>query len=105
MILQVYSVYDKAVNAFMQPFYARSAGEAIRSFTELANDGATNVSRYPLDYVLFRLGDFDDNSGLFTSGEPARLVGASEVKRELAVPTMNDDVPLRKRGNGEGGGR
>lgn len=79
MILNVYSVYDKAVNAFMQPFYARSAGEAIRSFTDLTRDPQTNVARHPTDFVLFALGEFDDNSGLFNSSEPRRLLAGNEV--------------------------
>lgn len=79
MKMNVYSVYDKAVNAFLQPFYARSAGEAIRSFTELANDSNTNVGRHPTDFLLMFLGEYDDNSGLFNCQEPMRLLGATEV--------------------------
>lgn len=79
MRLHIYTVFDKAVNAFMQPFYARSAGEAIRSFTELANDKTTNVGRHPNDYILFGLGEFDDQAGQFHGIEPYRMVAAHEV--------------------------
>ena len=82
MILEAFSVYDKAVNAFMPPFFARSTGEAIRSFGDLAHDNSTNVCKHPSDFVLYRVGEFNDNSGLFAVVEPARLVGALEVHRE-----------------------
>ena len=91
MKLMIYSVYDKAVNAFLQPFYARSTGEAIRSFTELANDTNTNVARHPTDFVLFGLGAFDDNSGIFVSHEPMRLLGAHEVVKDVAVPGVGSE--------------
>lgn len=87
MRLHVFSVFDKAVQAYLQPFYARSAGEAIRSFAELANDVGTNVARHPADFVLYRLGEFDDNSGFFECGEPQRIVGAHEVVKDLVMPS------------------
>ena len=79
MILEVYSVFDKAVNAYMQPFYCRSKGEAIRSFTEAVNDGSKPFGKYSLDYFLVSLGEFDDNSGSFTGHGPLRVIGANEV--------------------------
>lgn len=79
MKMSVYAVYDKAVNAFLQPFYARSAGEAIRSFGELARDNNTNVGRHPTDFVLFGLGEYDDASGMFNCQEPMRMLGAQEM--------------------------
>lgn len=86
MKLLAFSVFDKAVNAFMPPFFARSAGEALRSFTDLANDPKTNVGLHPSDFVLFACGEFDDGAGMFVQAEPRRLVGAYEVTRDYAVP-------------------
>lgn len=83
MNVQVYSVYDKAVKAYATPFYARTAGEAIRSFSQLCTDPNSNVSRHPTDFVLFGLGAYDDATGLFATTEPMRLVGASEILGQL----------------------
>ncbi|QCQ84841.1 nonstructural protein [Blackfly microvirus SF02] len=79
MILEVYTIYDKAVKAYMQPFYVRARGEALRSFTEAVNDPAKPFGKYAVDYLLVALGSFDDSSGVFSSGEPVRVVGAEEV--------------------------
>lgn len=79
MKLHVYSVFDKAVGAYLQPFYARSNGEALRSFTEACNNGDSVFSKHALDYTLVRLGEFDDNSGVFNTVEPQRVVSATEV--------------------------
>lgn len=85
MKMEVFTVYDKAVLAYMQPFYARHVGEAIRSFTELANNPETNVGRHPTDFTLFHLGRYDDGTGLFEGNAPARVIDASEVVRDAAI--------------------
>lgn len=88
MRLGVFSVYDQAVKSFLQPFYARHVGEAVRSFTDLANNPETNVYRHPGDFVLYRLGEFDDGSGLFECGEPVRIVSAREVAADVASASL-----------------
>lgn len=77
MIYKVFSVHDKAVQAFLPPFFCRSKGEAIRSFSEAAND-PQRFARHAVDYDLVELGEFDDNSGLFSGSGPNRVIGAVE---------------------------
>lgn len=64
MILHAYSVYDRKALSYYAPFFAVADGAALRSFMDLANDPQTNVGRHPGDYVLYRVGGFDDSSGL-----------------------------------------
>lgn len=79
MILQGYSVLDKAVGAFLPVFWARSKGEALRMFLQACKDEKSQFAAQASDYVLYKLGDFDDNSGMFTSVEPERLLSALEA--------------------------
>lgn len=79
MKLKVFTVFDKAVGAHLQPFFARSKGEAIRSFTDACSDGKSQFCRHPADYYLVELGDFDDGSGTFACHEPVRILSATEV--------------------------
>lgn len=65
MFLKVYSIFDSKVEAFMQPFYCKSKGEAIRSITEAVNDPKTSLSKYPEDFTLFELGSWDDSNCKF----------------------------------------
>lgn len=62
MILQVFCVYDCKAEAYMQPFFFQGRGQAIRAFTDLANDKSTSVGSHPADYTLFQIGDFNDSS-------------------------------------------
>lgn len=79
MQLLVFTVYDKAVGAFLPPFYVRSKGEALRSFTEACNDRSHQFFKHSSDYTLMWCGEFDDQSGLFSVTDPSRVISAFEV--------------------------
>lgn len=81
MILKIFAVHDSAVMAYMQPFFLRARGEAIRAFEGLVNDPNTAVNKKPSDYTLFELGEFDDSKGLVTSSEPLSLGNGVEFYR------------------------
>lgn len=66
MILKVYSVYDSKVEAYLKPFYMQSKGEACRAFQEIANDKSSAVGKYPADFTLFELGEWNDSNCVFT---------------------------------------
>lgn len=80
MILKAYSVYDNATQAFMQPFFARTNGEALRSFSDAINDEKSSLSRHLHDYSLFGIGDFNDSNGLLSPlAAPERLLTGTEA--------------------------
>ena len=65
MKLNIYSVFDSAVGAYMRPFYMQSDGAALRAFGDLALDADHEVGRHPEDYSLCRLGVWDDQNAEF----------------------------------------
>lgn len=69
MIIEIYAVKDKAVDAFLQPFFSQSLGSALRSLKQVVNDPNHQFAQSVHDYSLFRLGTFDDLSGVL-SPEP-----------------------------------
>lgn len=86
MKLLIFSVYDKAVQAYLQPFYARSKGEALRQFTDACNDQGHQFAKHAADYTLVQFGEFDDASGMFDCAEPARIIGALECVADNVFP-------------------
>ena len=98
MRLHVYAVYDKAVSAFLPPFYARSRGEALRGFTAACNDTKHQFALHPDDYVLYSLGEFDDESGFHSASEPQRVVSA----RESLIPAdpFTEETRIKSGSNG-----
>lgn len=80
MIIKIYTVYDAAVKAFMQPFFARSHGEALRSFQDAINDEKSQLAKHLHDYTLFHVGDFDDdNADISKPNAPERLLSGTEA--------------------------
>ena len=97
MKLQMFSVYDKQVNAYLPVFFCRSMGEAIRSFTEAVNDPNKPFGKYATDYSLMGLGEFDDVSGSFLAHDPVRVIAANEViEEEILKPpsAANGRMPM-----------
>lgn len=65
MILQVFSVFDSMVGAYLPPFYMQSKGGALRAFTDSVNDFDHQFNKHPHDFCLFELGSFDDSNCSF----------------------------------------
>lgn len=79
MRLMMCSVFDSKVGAYATPFFCRTKGEAIRSFTDACKDDKLPFKAHPADYRLIFLGEFDDNSGAMLPTEPVPLIGADEL--------------------------
>jgi len=83
MIKNVYSVYDHKACAFSNPFVAPNDNVALRSFHQAANDENSEISKYPNDYSLFKLGSFNDETGSLSPITPCEnLVTASSFKEK-----------------------
>lgn len=76
MKLGVYSVYDSAAKCYGPPFLGQRDAIAIRGFTDAVNNGrgGNDLTAHPEDFALFRLGEFDDSTGLFSGEQPSPLV-------------------------------
>jgi len=76
MILNICTVKDRAADAYGRPMFVPSTGVAIRSFSdEINRNNADNqLYNHPDDFDLYELGQFDDNTGLFTLHEQPKLL-------------------------------
>lgn len=81
MTFHVFSILDNKSHLYSPPFLSRHTGEAIRSFTDLVNDERSSVSKYPGDYQLVMLGEFDDEAGMFINQKQVFLGGADQYKK------------------------
>lgn len=86
MILQIYAVFDRAVGAYMQPFFARSEGEAIRMIRQAVNTPDTALFTNPSDYTLAHLGDFSDQTGVLVASGPTQMINLSSLASAIAPP-------------------
>ena len=87
MKLNVYSVYDSKAEAFLPPFFLPMEGQALRIFQNTANNKDHDFGRNPMDYTLFKLGEFDDDNGLLVPlTTPKNLGSAEEHKNAPQIP-------------------
>ena len=70
-VQKMYSVRDAKTEIFSNPFYAKTHGEAERNFSMAVNDNNPNnmLSKFPEDYQLWYIGEFDDHTGKMTIPE------------------------------------
>lgn len=65
--MQVFSIRDAKSEVFHHPFFQNTSDEAIRSFQTAVNDPKTNFYKYPDDFDLYHIGEYDDHTGLMKS--------------------------------------
>lgn len=95
MLSKIYCVYDCKVEAYLQPFFMASRGAAIRSFGEVVNDPKTQFNRYPADFTLFELGEYDDQNAKFVlHNAPVALGVAIEYLKSTPVLPPNVELPF-----------
>lgn len=63
MRLKVFSIYDRKAEAFNQPFFLLTEGEAIRSFQALLTEENHMFKKFPHDFTLYMLGEFHNENG------------------------------------------
>lgn len=84
MIVNMYSVYDEKAETFASPFCMLNDGQATRAFGDACQDKSSQMYKHPSDYKLYKLGEFDDNSGhIVTLDIPKLLNNASEFIAEV----------------------
>ncbi len=94
MKLNIYSIFDTASGLYSRPFFTQSDPEAMRSFEDISADADHPIGKHPEDYMLFRLGIFDDTKGKLVDEQNECLVTALEciAKARQINPTKQLDL-------------
>lgn len=62
-LFPMFSIYDKRLGKYIPPFMCSSKEEGIRQFENLINYTNSLMCKFPEDYTLVHIGDFDDVVG------------------------------------------
>lgn len=90
--MKIISVKDMKAKLFLQPTFQRSVHDATRSFEVIVNEPDNMISKFPDDFRLYQIGEFDQDSGVITETNPPLDLGAaSEFKKR---PPLQNAVPL-----------
>lgn len=85
------AVKDMKAQYFLQPTFQRSVADAIRSWQIVANDDKDSmVGKFPHDYRLYHLGEFDTITGKISVFEDSRDLGSAADHRtpRSSEPTL-----------------
>lgn len=88
MKTQVLTVWDSAAKMYLEPFFAPSLEHGLRSFREAANAEGHQFNKYPEDYALFHIGEFNPETGRVDTFEELRSLGLAIYlveRKELEV--------------------
>lgn len=80
MIKKVFTVFDEKSEAYLQPFFLDTIGQATRAMTDCCNDPNHAFYRHTSDYTLFLLGEYDDSTGQFITDQKKPLGSLLEYK-------------------------
>jgi hypothetical protein len=78
MIYKVFSVYDSKALIFSNTFQFPTIGLAMRAFQQTVEDKNSSLNKYPEDFTLYEIADFDDNKGLYTSKKHVTICKATD---------------------------
>ena len=82
MKLNAYSILDSKAKSYTQPRYWQHDGEALRAFQLGVQKGDSIMAACPEDYSFYKVGSFDDQSGIFTSIKPVYIGKALDYVAE-----------------------
>jgi len=92
MILKVFTVFDHAAKAYLQPFFLREREEAVRGFSEVVNDNNHMFGRYPDSYTLFEIGEWDDSCASFRENETPEPLGNGVKYKKIPVKSWAQEM-------------
>jgi len=79
MMKVIVGVKDRAINTFGTVFVVRTTNEAIRSFTDEANNKQSAINQHPEDYDLYLIASFDDETATILQDKPGVIARAQDL--------------------------
>lgn len=77
----ILSLFDSAANFYAAPFTVPSTAVAVRSLKAAIDGDSGDVAKHPEDFTLYKIGEFDSESGKITAFDtPERVVRAIDLK-------------------------
>lgn len=85
MALKIFSIKDKAADAFLLPFFTHNNATAEREFRRLVQDPQSHLFHNPTHFELHCVGIWNDEVGCIISSDSPELVISAEGVRAKEV--------------------
>lgn len=91
--MKIYSIHDAKAEYFLPPLFAKTDNQAKRQFIGSLGDSF----QFRIDYTLFLIGEFDDDTGLIT-GEvsPALILSGASIPSDMDPNYQQHPNPIEK---------
>lgn len=77
--MKIFTVHDSKAEAHLSPIFMKSIGEATRAFQASCEDTNSNFNKYPTDFTLMLLGDYNEVTAEITTLKTPQIIShASE---------------------------
>lgn len=86
----MYSVYDRKTLTYLPPYFSVTDGSAVRMLSGELQDPKSMLSRHPNDYVLFFVGEFNDQDGAVAPAHPLVHI----IDCQALVAAMQQEIPF-----------
>jgi len=87
--MRIFSVFDSKADAFLTPFFSRNHLTAMRDFQQAATDESHQFHIHAGDFLLFCLGEFDDETGHITpTTAPENLGSALQFRSKADIQAV-----------------
>jgi len=90
--MKIYAVHDIKAESYLQPFFAGTDGLAIRMFQAAANDQEHQFWKYAEDYSLYRIGEWDESTGVVHAAAKTPLGSALQYREDINPMNLDHDT-------------
>lgn len=90
--MKLFCMYDVKAGFFLQPFPETSTVAALRGFEVAVNEGKSTFSRFPDDFCLMEIADFDQSTGQLSPYEKPQNLGSARTV--LKAPSEQNSLPF-----------
>ena len=87
MIKGIYSLFDKKSKLYMNTFTSINDGTAIREMQQAVTQEGSIIQKYPQDYALFKISEWDDESGMLQNQDRQQVIEIDQL-----IAKENTDV-------------
>ena len=86
MTQKLFAIYDAKASFFMTPWPCRNVGIARREFASACSNPESAIGKFPADFVLHEIGEYNDNDAQIKSAiPPIRICDGVEVLQVAGV--------------------
>lgn len=85
-VLKVFSVYDCKAEGYLPPIFFPTDAAAVRAFASAVQSPEHDFARFPEDYTLFCVGEWNDEAGELTAyGTQISVVTARSLTKVVEL--------------------